>query len=88
MANAFVRETNADVAPSGSGFVVTYLVIFSGTDVLPNGVAFEYVELTLSGGETPQQLGTLISNAVVQRAINVGLTVVRSNMTLPQYQKG
>lgn len=86
MANAIARVSSIGPGTAGT-FEVLYQVTYSGTDV-PDGTQPRDVLAILNGTASPQVLRQTISDAIAADALASGLTVLPSNMIIPEFQKG
>lgn len=73
MANA-VAQQQPGMTPTETGFQVTYIVNYAGTDVA-NGTDYSEVTVDFLYTDTPQTMGTKIGAVVRAEATRLGYTV-------------
>jgi hypothetical protein len=87
---AYALARTAAVYPQNGNVAVLLEVAFSGADLPPEMVDGVLVQINVewSGSAQPAAIRTAMSNAVVAKAREMGITVAGGDMVIPTFQKG
>lgn len=89
MASAFVSQNTWGVGDDGTGMVIVFDCMYSGSDV-PEGRQFAPIRVNLPSDASPVQIRQQLTNLIQSEPANQGwtFTVPTTGITQPAYNKG